>query len=171
LAHSPFWKLTIRKATVNDMREIWHWWNDKTTRDMMKNNEVVGWDTHVYWYHNLLRDQNRTLYIFKNYDNKIGVVRFDRIMGNIFDTSINLNPDHRGKGYGAKMIALGVCKIARDKNSNTCVAAVKIKNPASWKSFIKAGYTISENIIPEDVRLKDFDPQTEYFLKMDTPQS
>ena len=153
------------------MREIWLWWNDKTTRKMMKNNEVVEWDTHVYWYHNLLRDPNRTLYISQNYDNKIGVVRFDRIFGNVFDTSINLNPDHRGKGYGAKMIALGVYRIARDQKPITCIASVKIKNPASWKSFIKAGYTISENIIPEDVRLKDFDPQTEYFLKMDTPQS
>ena len=137
----------------------------------MKENEPVAWGIHVDWFRNILRDPDRTLYLFEDRGIKIRVVRFDRKSENIFETSINLDPDHRGKGYGAKMIAHGVSKIFSDKNAETCIAAVKKINPASWKSFVKAGYAICENKLSEDVMIKNFDPQIEYYLTIETPRS
>ena len=168
MASNQFGFLTIREPTANDMREIWLWWNDETSRKMMKENEPVAWGIHVDWFRNILSDLDRTLYLFEDRGSKIGVVRFDRKSENIFETSINLDPDHRGKGYGAKMIAHGVCKTFSDKNAETCFATVKKINLASWKSFVKAGHAICEN---ELLMIKNFDPQFEYYLTIERPRS
>ena len=150
------------------MREIWLWWNDETSRKMMKENAPVAWGIHVDWFRNILSDLDRTLYLFEDRGSKIGVVRFDRKSENIFETSINLDPDHRGKGYGAKMIAHGVCKTFSDKNAETCFATVKKSTWHPGSLLLRPGTQYGEN---ELLMIKNFDPQFEYYLTIERPRS
>jgi RimJ/RimL family protein N-acetyltransferase len=52
-----------------------------------------------------------------------------------------LNPDFLGKGFGSKVIKIGVEEFIKDKNpKESLIAEIKKDNIATIKAFQKAGY-------------------------------
>ena len=56
----------VRKATDKDCRPMWEWWNDPVTRQMMKDNNPVPFESHKVWFEKAI--QENTLRIINPFE-------------------------------------------------------------------------------------------------------
>ncbi|WP_404421979.1 GNAT family N-acetyltransferase [Nibricoccus sp. IMCC34717] len=161
-AESILKTIGAREAGTDDCYEMWLWWNDPLTRQMMKLNEYVPWETHRGWFAKTLENPNRILNLITCEFGKIGVVRHDRKSEQVWETSIHFNPLFRGLGLGGKALILGRSKLQQRCQFETQFATLKNINVASRRSFEKAGYIFSD---PPDCfpGLERFDAESELF--------
>lgn len=134
--------IRIRRVEKYDSLDIFNWRNDKLTRIMSHNNNIIKWNDHVKWFSASLKNKNKIILICEecHTKEKVGVVHFD-FKGTKALVSINLSPKKRGKGKA------NVClqkAIAYFKNNypliNTFIAEIKSINFASQASFLKIGF-------------------------------
>ena len=135
----------IREAKQEDCREIFDWWNNPLTRNMMYDTAVVEWSVHQEWFKKVTTDKNFLLCLGYDHRGKIGVVRFDRKSVSSFEVSINLNPERRGEGLGSVILSKSEDFFEQIHGKNHLFAKVKIENIPSKKSFLKAEYIYNEN--------------------------
>ena len=95
-------KITILKSQESDSKKIWEWRNDADTRNMSRNKKYISWKVHNAWFTEKIASKNFYLYILSINDEQFGVSRFEQNANNkeIFEISINLNPDFRGRNLG-----------------------------------------------------------------------
>ena len=136
-------ELTIRRADIDDSMEIWEWRNNETTRLMSINTEMVDWGSHSNWYEKSLRNQNRQIYIGSTkLGGKIGMCRFDiDATGRSAETSINLNPLHRGKHLSHRLLSLCIDSILSEIDLDL-KATIRRNNIASVKCFARCGFLL-----------------------------
>jgi len=127
----------VREAIQEDGRSIWVWWNDPVTRQMMKKNDPVPWDMHCAWFDGVLQDPNRVLCVGYLDNEKIGNVRFDKQADRVYEVSINLNPDFRGRGYGAILLKEAICYLQANRCVELLFAMLKKINIPSKKRLRK----------------------------------
>lgn len=73
-------------------------------------------------------------------ENKIGLLRFDRLNKIVIGVNINVAPPYRGKGFGRQLIKEGCKKFIRDNGKFLFIALVKTTNLPSIKVFKKSGF-------------------------------
>ena len=96
----------LKKTSIKDIIDIWLWRNNKDTRLNSFNKNYINIIEHANWFFSSLRNNNRTIligYDTKN-NNKIGLVRLDKIKHKLVEVSININPQFRGQGYGKQLL-------------------------------------------------------------------
>lgn len=149
---------------MQDSQDVFSWRNDAATIQASLSAKPVMWEAHEKWYSKSLNTPLRLLLIVESstqVKSKIGMVRFDLLtmptVSQHLDTqaaqpltyaevSINLNPQLRGKGYGALCLESAISFFtATLKNSSfeSCthiLAQIKATNDASKKVFEKAGF-------------------------------
>jgi len=97
-------------------------------------------EAHAKWYEERLHDANAAMYIARDARNRIGVIRFEKKKDAVM-VSVNVAPDLIEKGYGSEIIRLGTeCYYAETKEEAPVIAEIKVRNIASQKAFLKAGY-------------------------------
>ena len=134
--------MDIREATADDCEDVFCWRNDPFTRAMSRSSEPLDWSVHTSWYAASLNNPQRQLYICERADAKLGLVRFD--LNDELDRaeiSVEIAPDQRGRGYAPRCLLIAVEWFFGAFPS--CVeieAVVKTTNPASLKSFERAGF-------------------------------
>lgn len=131
----------VREAGPDDSYEMWLWWNDPVTRQMMKLNDYVPWENHQRWFNATLKDPQRLLVMVVCRHGKIGVVRHDDKGGGLFETSIHFNPLFRGQGLGGEALKHSRAHLLARKSVRAQFATLKQANVASRKSFERGGYT------------------------------
>ena len=90
--------ISVRLASECDIKDIYEWRNDKITRQMSFDSNIVKWENHTKWFKNSLSSNKKILIICEDaYRNKISFVRFE-VNGSFALISINSNPKKRGKG-------------------------------------------------------------------------
>ncbi len=144
-------EVTVREGTLDDSREIWQWWNDPLTRQMMRKNDPVPWEEHEPWFAGVLNDPNRILCVGLCDGEKLGVVRFDLRQPNEYEVSINLNPAQRGKGYAPQILRKSIEHLLTIRKVNKLWAGCKKINDASRKSFVRAGFVLTPNEAYEQI--------------------
>ena len=133
--------IIIRRANIEDIKELFIWRNDLHTRKMFKKSEPIEWKNHKVWFMKTLNDSNTLLTICEDMKGaKIATVRFDMNLKEA-NVSINLNPKMRGKGKGSKCLAQGVSFLKNNyPNIDTLFAEIKIVNITSKKIFKRVGF-------------------------------
>ena len=133
-------KIRIRAADKGDCDDIYVWRRDFVSRAMFFNSKIPSYEEHIHWFNSSLNNPDRKLYIGEIAYTKIGVCRFDRnAKSGVFEVSINMNPNCRGRGYGKCLLASSIRAV--DKNSKTeFLAKIKPKNQASLKIFKTLGF-------------------------------
>ena len=107
----------IRDVEIEDEREIFIWRNDKLSREMSINSELLSYSDHKFWLNKIIKDPCIDFFIGIDKDLKIGVVRFNfDITKNFAELSININPKYRGKGLGKKLLLKLISKYLYKKN-------------------------------------------------------
>lgn len=132
-------------ASIEHMKMVWEWRNDKLCRAMSISPDYITWETHLKWYSNILTHPFKKLFIYSANNIAVAVVRFD-LVGDTGEISINVSPEHRGKGIGTSAIGGSVIKIKEIlPKTQTITAVVKKINAASLKAFLKNGFEVEED--------------------------
>lgn len=160
--------ILVREATLQDRKEIWKWWNDPDTREMMKKTEYEPWNTHCHWFQEVMENPNVILCVGLIGESKIGNVRFDCIVEDtsVYDVSINMNPSFRNKGMGYRFLTKAIQFLKKQRKPQKFFATVKDINFRSKRTFEKAGF---ECKTPEIIysRIQDrYDPASECYYEL-----
>lgn len=137
--------MLIRKANQSDSLDILKWRNNKISRKMSFDNNVITSNIHRSWFNKALRDNSKIFYIGELDNEKVGVCRFELDKSNLVSVvSINLNPKFRGIGLGKLFLKSSILKYIKN-NKNDIVATVRSKNLASIRIFTYSGFKIIKN--------------------------
>ena len=129
----------LRKATIEDARDILAWRNDPTTRENSFSRDEIDMETHMKWFQNKLMHEDRCLMLVLMEDDvKLGNVRVD-INNHIGEISYMISPVFRGNGYGKKILQFLEKKLPL--GVKTLVGFTTKENIASGKCFLANGYT------------------------------
>ena len=73
---------------------------------------------------------------------RAGQIRFDKLENGVFEISIALAPDFRGRGVGKKALQLGVEKVKLEQKAEKIIAVVNKQNIGSLRFFEKANFIL-----------------------------
>lgn len=139
--------IRLRHANADDCRTIWEWANDPDTRQNSFHTEPIPWDNHVNWYNSKLADPNTLFFIATNdFGESIGYIRFEVVSLSEAVISVAVAPTHRGRGYGKRLIKLGIQEAQRMIELNVVHAYIKNHNQASIHAFTNIGFKAVETI-------------------------
>ena len=143
--------LQLRLANFQDCRKLWEWRNETNTRNSSFNIDLISYDDHKAWFSTRIKDPDTPIFIVEDSDGlRVGYVRFD-IVGSDADTSVSIDENHRGKGYGSKAIQLGCRNVLQDWRVSQVKALVKVNNMSSFYAFKKAGFKLAETGVISEV--------------------
>ncbi|MEW6070889.1 MAG: GNAT family N-acetyltransferase, partial [Candidatus Thermoplasmatota archaeon] len=136
--------IMLKLAEPKDCRLLWKWRNDPETRKYSFDTRYIPYKEHKAWFEKSLKSKGRVILIAMRHNLEIGVVRFDVKEDKSAEISVSVAPEHRGKGFGSKIIKDG-CGYAFDCLNIDCVIArIKKINKKSIRAFSKAGFEVKE---------------------------
>jgi len=128
-------KLELINANEDDAELFYKWANDSLVRHNSLNEDLIVWKEHLSWYSNKIKN-NSKIYILVIDKTPLGQIRFDFIDSYwLIDYSIDCN--FRGRGYGKKIIELGIKNFNKGDEIRACV---RKRNIASIKIFNALGF-------------------------------
>ena len=146
--------LYLRSANERDIRKVFDWANEETTRANSFHTEKISWEEHTSWYQKVLQSEEVSLYIAMDFMKPVGQVRLQKEADTGF-ISYSVDKDCRGAHIGRKMLAL-LEKEARGKVKRL-VGEVKSDNIASRHTFEKLGYQKTKEDSDRLVYTKELD--------------
>ena len=136
--------LFLRRATTEDAKDILRWRNDPTTRENSFNKDEIDLESHMKWFVRKLGQDDCFMYMLMADDEKVGNIRID-VTNGIGEISYMIAPEHRGKGFGKKIIGMVEKELKEDAGDlqiNELFGQTLKSNPASGKCFIANGYAL-----------------------------
>ena len=55
--------MQIVEVTELFIKDVFEWRNDKITREMSFSSEKIKFESHLYWFKNMMNDKNQFVYI------------------------------------------------------------------------------------------------------------
>lgn len=138
LCPSDAQRLRLRQAQEQDVGLYFGWANDSEVRSSAINSSPIAWDTHRAWFADKLRDRRSHLLVLEADGLPAGQIRFD-LDGACAWIDYSLDPLVRGRGWGRRLVDLGVEWMGRVGTLRIC-AAVKPENVASCATFLALGF-------------------------------
>ena len=136
---TPADKLRLRPAGEHDKELFFNWANDPEVRKQSIQSEPISWEHHQVWFAGKLSDFKSRLFVLMAGSLPVGQIRFDqREEEALIDYS--LDPFVRGRGWGARLIAMGNAVI-RQITPIRLRADIKVGNHASHAVFLRLGFT------------------------------
>ncbi|MBI2989713.1 MAG: GNAT family N-acetyltransferase [Candidatus Magasanikbacteria bacterium] len=136
-------KLSCRLANEADAQMLFRWRNDPSTYMYFFTPEPVTWEDHLAWLNGVLKDKDRTLYLFEDEGIPVGQIRFDlsEEKDGSAELSISIAKDFRACGYGIRGLRIGIQQYTNDYPALRHIRAqVKKENIASLGLFAQAGF-------------------------------
>ena len=132
--------LVARPALPEDAMDVLHWRNDPKARAMSRQDGPIDEAVHRAWYSQVLSDPDRLLIIGVLVGQKIGMVRFDRRQLPVWEVSITLVPEVRGRGLGRRLLEMALKRLHSVHGSAEVLAAARSSNEPSVKLFRSLGF-------------------------------
>lgn len=126
--------LKLRKVSMNDLRVLLEWKNDKITRENSLNTNLVSANEHKDYLEKIIASQDINQFILEFNETPIGTIR-EIYNSNTFNISYTVSPKYRGKKIGQIMMSL---YLLERKGVFEC--EVKPKNISSIKMIEKLGF-------------------------------
>jgi UDP-2,4-diacetamido-2,4,6-trideoxy-beta-L-altropyranose hydrolase len=149
-------KLTLRKVTAGDIALLFSWTNDRDTRKQSVNSAEVGWPEHQRWFAAKLVDPKCQMLLLESSGLPLGQIRFDAD-GEASRISFSMDAAFRGRGWGKRLVAMGMRRFASESGKMLFSALVKKSNPASAAVFRGLGFRTSEDAKADGLLRFDFD--------------
>jgi RimJ/RimL family protein N-acetyltransferase len=146
---SELMPLVLRPAEISDAELLYEWRNDAETRRMSYSSNPVSWNEHTDWLRRVLADPSEVLQIAHLDGWPVGVLRFT-LRSDGVHVSITVAPSARGRGFGRKLLGLGIDQFNSAYPARTYRARIKPENAASLSIFEACGFEIdfkSEEVI------------------------
>ncbi len=157
-------ELIYRFADKNDCKTIFNWRNDPSTIRYAPSGKV-DYNNHLNWFNQKISNPKTQIFMVtkrkdqNNSENEeIGMIRFDFRDDSCSEISINLNPQFRGQGWGAKMLASMTKKYFMNFNVKKIYAQIMAGNLGSIKLFEKCGFKLDqkEGKNEEETKILDY---------------
>jgi RimJ/RimL family protein N-acetyltransferase len=136
--------IEVRRMIESDIREIWSWRNDLTTRNNSISSDVITWAVHSRWFYSALEDKNSLSFVGLVGADKVGLCRFT-LIGNVAEVSINLNPAFRGKRLASPLLKYSIAEYCKSELNVNFSATIKHSNHSSIACFESVGFTLSDS--------------------------
>lgn len=138
-------QIRVRKARMSDAEAIWHWRHHGDAAAFYLDPTPTPLADHLAWFETALASPSRDLLIVEYGGQPAAHVRFDkdRSTGESASASICLNPDFRGKGLGAQLLAFA-CNWAGAHGVLVLRATIHSRNQASINVFQRAGFAVEK---------------------------
>jgi UDP-2,4-diacetamido-2,4,6-trideoxy-beta-L-altropyranose hydrolase len=136
--------IRLRPASAADCERVWSWRNDPETRAASFESAEIPWDTHVRWFGDALRREDRRILVVEADGEPAGTMRLD-IASAEATVSIHLAREWRGRGVGTRALAALADLAFGELGIDRLLASVKPDNYASLAAFAHAGFTRVES--------------------------
>jgi len=130
--------LILRRAEPEDSGDLLAWRNDPESVRNSKSPTPVALGEHARWFAASLTNPDRRIYIGLVGDEKIGMVRFDRLARSepAYLVSITINPACRGRRLGTRLLLAALRQAA----PATFDAEIRTENVISQRLFEACGF-------------------------------
>ncbi len=133
----------VRIAAPGDVNLVFDWVNDPDVRKQSYHSDPIERSVHEKWFSSASKAPNIRYYIIESAGKAVGQIRFN-ISKSVATISYLVDPDHRGQGWGDRILRLGVKRLLTTESGiSRIVGYVKQDNHASFNSFIKCNFTES----------------------------
>jgi RimJ/RimL family protein N-acetyltransferase len=129
-----------RPAAQQDAALLLAWRNDPVTRAWSRGSAAVEPDEHADWLHGVLASAGRHLLVVACGGEPAGTVRFDQAEPGVWEVSVALAPERRGRGLAGPILAAAEAHLRARHPVRTLLAGVHRDNAASRALFTRAGY-------------------------------
>jgi RimJ/RimL family protein N-acetyltransferase len=138
-------KVSLGIAEEEDRARLLSWQREPGARRYARNPSPPSDADHDRWFEHVLADPERTLCIVRADGSPCGMLRLDRLPGEMpaFEVSVLIAEPHRGRGLGRAALALAR-RLAPGARLD---AEVHPENTASREAFAAAGYVrVADNL-------------------------
>jgi len=144
-------ELTWRFAATSDALTVFNWRNDPEVIRFTRNARPLEWESHVDWMtlHTAGNFNFGLFLIFEVQENPVATTRFEKIGESEGEISILIDPRFQGKGLGARIIQITIEQIKSRFGGQELVAYIDKRNISSVKLFLKMGFLLQSNAMPE----------------------
>ena len=123
-----------------DIDLLYTWANDPAVRKNSFKSEPIPYEDHKRWFEHIMMDDKVLQYILMDDEMPVGQIRLN-VENEYAEIGYSIAAEHRGKGYGHKILQLIMQKIKSDyPQIKKLIAKVKPDNMASRKLFESEGY-------------------------------
>lgn len=129
-------RVTIRPALSEDALTLLGWRNDPSVRAASRNTEIIEESAHLRWYESALASPTRLLLVGLLDGNPYGMVRFDRHEPPLWEVSILVAVQARGRGYGQPLLREALAYFHGQHPRTPVLAVVKKDNITSRRLFL-----------------------------------
>lgn len=131
-------KYLLRDVIENDIEITYSWVSHPQTRKYSFSQEAISEWSHKKWFLNRIK-QGGLYKIFEYCSKQLGVFRLD-LEGHTGVLSYSIAAEHHGKGYGKRLLLLGVHESFSSTRIEELVGYVSINNAPSLHLFRSVGF-------------------------------
>ncbi|WP_038305149.1 UDP-2,4-diacetamido-2,4,6-trideoxy-beta-L-altropyranose hydrolase [Kingella kingae] len=157
----------IRRATLDDCRQIFEWRNHADIRKFMFNTDELIWENHTAWFAKQLSNPDFIMLIYQVNDVAQGYVSFTHQSDNAWEWGFYLAPTC-SRGQGSRMGRLALAWAFAELGTAKIIGQVLPHNIASLKLHEKLGFfrslSTSEGTQPEKDNVAQFELSSDKFL-------
>lgn len=144
----------LRKAEYGDIDLLYRWANDPVVRNNSFHTNLIPYEDHVRWFSRMIADDSVLQFIMMDGNLPVGQIRLN-IDGDEAEIGYSIAEEHRGKGYGHKILKLVADKVSEQyPDINSLVAKVKPDNDVSNKLFQIEGYEMKYSCYVLDIKIE-----------------
>ena len=139
--------LKCKLAMNRERRVVYEWENDKATRAISINTSLFSYISHIKWWRKLMGSNKDFLFIVNVGVHRVSFIRFMQSGKNIYEVSVIVNAQYRGRGLGTKSLSLAI-KHLRQLIPRGFKLKAKIKegNLSSLGAFHRANFKTSNKV-------------------------
>lgn len=140
-------RLTFRRATLADARDIFDLANDAAVRKGSFESDPIEWGDHLGWLRAKLGNNHCCFFVVDCQGDFAGQVRFDIVPERReAEISVSLRKHLRGLGLSPRIVSRSIGQLLKAcKEVNIVKAYIKRNNTASIRCFEEAGFTLLKN--------------------------
>jgi len=133
--------MRIRSANNDDSRRVFEWRNDPVTIGSFRTG-AVEWSSHAEWFPAQLARTDVSCIIGEFEGEPCGVVWCHKNKEGIWETSVNLAPQFRGKKLSVPLLSEAMGRIRRERGLVYFSTEIKNDNVPSIKMFEQCGFVL-----------------------------
>ncbi|WP_422361183.1 GNAT family N-acetyltransferase [Reichenbachiella sp.] len=151
--------LSLRNAKSEDIKLYYDWAIDPVVRDTAISSAPIVWESHKNWFYSKLQSKSILLVLMLD-ECPIGQIKFDLKSDGCYYLGYSIDSKYRGKGYGKKIIDLGIQYLNKKNIHITIIAQVKKSNIASIKVFEATSFQYKGEVSTHNILLKEYEFRT-----------
>lgn len=153
--------VTVRPTTWADRGLLWSIANDPVVRANAFSQAPVPWADHVRWLRGKLHSVDAVLLVAEEPRGPVGRVRFDRRGPGLWECSVYLAPEARGRRLSTPVLTAGLDALRREHPEvRRVLARIRTDNTPSQRAFARAGYRPASEPAPAGARTLAWEPAT-----------